>query len=88
MEKWEIVFSKRAEKDWEVIKRSAYRTKAVDLLDLIETDPFGQPPPVKQLVGDMKGVYSRRINHQHRLVYTVDGEKKTVRIIMMWLHYE
>lgn len=88
MEKWKIVFSKRAEKDWDIIKKSPYKNKVVALLDQIETDPFSQPPPVKQLVGDMKGAYSRRINHQHRLVYLVDTEKKNVRIVMMWLHYE
>jgi Txe/YoeB family toxin of toxin-antitoxin system len=33
-------------------------------------------------------MYSRRINIQHRLVYQVDNEKKRVKILMMWTHYE
>lgn len=88
MEKWRIVFSKRAQKDWQIISKSEYKRKAIDLLKLIEQDPFQEPPPVKRLQGDLKGAFSRRINHQHRLVYRLDKEQKIVNIIMMWLHCE
>lgn len=88
MEKWEMIFSKRAAKDWELIKQSPYRDKVVELLGLMEENPFAEPLPVKQLFGDMKGAFSRRINHQHRLVYLVDREKCRVKIVMMWQHYE
>lgn len=83
-----MIFSKRAETDWELIKQSPYWDKVVELLRLMEENPFADPPPVKQLVGDMKGAFSRRINHQHRLVYLVDRENRRVKIVMMWLHYE
>jgi toxin YoeB len=85
---WRIVFSKRAEKDWKIILKSEYKTKVIDLLNLLERDPFQEPPPVKQLQGDLSGAYSRRINQQHRLVYRLDKSKQIVNIIMMWLHYE
>ncbi len=88
MEKWRIIFSNRAAKDWKLIVQSKYKNKVIDLLELIEENPFKEPPPVKQLLGDMKGAFSRRINHQHRLVYRVDRDKRIVNIIMMWLHYE
>jgi Txe/YoeB family toxin of toxin-antitoxin system len=39
-------------------------------------------------VGDLKGAYSRRINIQHRLVYQINDELKTIKIIRMWSHYE
>ena len=42
----------------------------------------------EKLPGDMNGLYSRRINIQHRLVYQVYSEEKTVKIISMWSHYE
>jgi toxin YoeB len=86
--KWRIVFSQRAEKDWKLVLKSEYKAKVIDLLNLIESEPFQEPPPVKQLQGDLSGAYSRRINHQHRLVYRLDKSKQIVNIIMMWLHYE
>lgn len=55
---------------------------------LLEQDPFQNPPPYASLLGTLKGSYSRRINHKHRLVYQVYEEKKTVKIISMWSHYE
>ncbi len=88
MEKWKIIFSKRGQKDWKIISKNKYKDKVVDLLELIERNPFKESPPFKQLQGDMKEAFSRRINHQHRLVYRVDKDKHMVNIIMMWLHYE
>lgn len=34
-------------------------------------NPFENLPPYEKLVGNMDGLYSRRINIQHRLVYQV-----------------
>ena len=36
----------------------------------------------------MYGLYSRRINYQHRLVYNVHEEEKFIQIISLWTHYE
>ncbi|PZV03903.1 MAG: Txe/YoeB family addiction module toxin [Leptolyngbya sp.] len=57
-------------------------------LDIIQTDPFQNPPPYEKLVGDLEGAYSRRINIQHRLVYEVIESENTVKILRMWTHYE
>jgi len=51
-------------------------------------NPFQNPPSFEKLVGDLSGAYSRRINIQHRLVYQVLKEEKTVKVIRMWMHYE
>ena len=58
------------------------------LLTVLERDPFQNPPPYEKLLGNMAGMYSRRINRQHRLVYEVDTANRIVRIISMWTHYE
>jgi Txe/YoeB family toxin of toxin-antitoxin system len=39
-------------------------------------------------VGDLAGAYSRRINIQHRLIYQIDEERRTVKVIRLWTHYE
>jgi serine/threonine protein kinase len=43
---------------------------------------------IKELVGDLDGAYSRRINVQHRLVYQVLEKERTVKVLRMWTHYE
>ena len=71
--------------------------KAKTLIERIKENPFQNPPPYEALVGNLQGVYSRRINIQHRLVYQVyddpvelDGVtyEGTVKIIRMWTHYD
>ena len=86
---YKIVITKAAQKDKEKIKRiPALRRNAENLIELLKTDPFQNPPPYEKLVGNLSGCYSRRINAQHRLVYMVYEEERTVKIISMWTHYE
>lgn len=85
---WNLVYSKFALKDAKKLLAAGLRDKAQTLLDLVEVDPFQNPPPYEKLVGDLKGAYSRRINIQHRLVYEVFRKEKTVRILRMWTHYD
>lgn len=83
-----IYFSSRAEKDKKLLKKANLDKKAIQLLDLIMENPIETPPRYEKLVGDLKGYYSRRINLQHRMVYEVDENKKIIRILSMWSHYE
>lgn len=85
---WRLVFTKQAQKDAKGIARSGLRPAASHLLDILREDPFQNPPPYEKLVGDLSGAYSRRINIQHRLIYAVLDDIKTVKIIRMWTHYE
>ena len=84
----EIVFTHQAAKDFEKIKQNpSLHRKAVALLELIEENPFQNPPSYEKLIG-FDSVYSRRINIHHRLVYQVYEDKQIVKIIRMWTHYE
>jgi toxin YoeB len=85
---WEIVYAKQAMKDAKKIAASGLKTKAQDLLAMLAVDPFQNSPPFVKSVGDLAGAYSRRINIQHRLVYEVFTQEKTVRVLRMWTHYE
>ena len=85
---WNVAFSKFALKDAKKLSAAGLRDKAQALLNILEVDPFQNPPPYEKLVGDLKGAYSRRINIQHRLVYEVFGKEKTVRVLRMWTHYD
>lgn len=88
MVNWTLVFTKQARKDAKKIARAGLRPQAEELLEILRENPFRSPPPYEKLVGDLAGACSRRINIQHRLVYQVLKEEKTVKIIRMWTHYE
>jgi len=88
MVSWNLVYSKFAQKDAKKISAAGLKEKTQALLTILEIDPLQNPPPYEKLVGDLFGVYSRRINIQHRLVYEIFKKEKTVRILRMWSHYE
>lgn len=85
---WAVVFAKQALKDAKKISASGLKPKAQELLAVLANDPFQNPPSFEKLVGDLAGAYSRRINIQHRMVYEVLAQEKTVRVLRMWTHYE
>lgn len=85
---WQVVFSKHAEKDAKKLAAAGLKAKAQELLAVLATDPFQNPPSYEKLVGDLAGAYSRRINIQHRLVYEVFTKERTVRVLRMWTQYE
>ena len=86
--KYIIKFSKLAEKDKLKLKSSGLDKNCKNILNLISDDPFCYPPSFEKHNGDLDGLYSRRINRQHRIVYEVDEETKEIHIIRMWTHYD
>ena len=85
---WTLYFNKQAQKDAGKLASSGLKTKAQQLLAILQSDPWQNPPPFEKLVGDLSGAYSRRINIQHRLVYQVLESEKAVKILRLWTHYE
>lgn len=85
---WRLVFTKQAQKDAKKLSSAGLRPKAEALLEVLRKDPFQNPPPYEKLVGDLAGACSRRINIQHRLVYQVLPDIRTVKVIRLWTHYE
>jgi toxin YoeB len=84
---WEIVYTRQACKDSRRIARAGLRAKVEALVAVLSHNPFRVPPPYESLVGELKGLYSRRINLTHRLVYEVLKERKTVKVLRLWTHY-
>lgn len=85
---WRVVFTKQAQKDAKKIAHAGLKSQAERLLELLKENPYQNPPPCEKLLGDLAGAYSRRINIQHRLVYQVLDDSKTVKVLRMWTHYE
>lgn len=85
---WTLYYTKQAKKDARKLSAAGLKDKAIKLLDIIQENPYQNPPPCEKLVGDLEGAYSRRINIQHRLVYQVLEEEKAVKVLRLWTHYE
>jgi len=92
-----ILYEKQAVKDIQNLKSAKLDEKAKELIEIVRKDPFQNPPPYETLVGNLAGLFSRRLNIQHRFVYQVYSEKVvendteyegTVKIIRMWSHYD
>ncbi|MCP5435624.1 MAG: Txe/YoeB family addiction module toxin [Chromatiaceae bacterium] len=86
--RWQLVYTKHAQKDAKKLAASGLKEKAVNLLKVLEENPYQNPPPYEKLVGDLAGAYSRRINIQHRIVYEVLEQEHIVKILRLWTHYE
>ena len=86
--KWTVVYAKHALKDAKKISAAGLKAKTEALIEVLANDPFQNPPAYEKLVGDLDGIYSRRINIHHRLVYEVFKKERIVRVLRMWSHYE
>ena len=84
----EIIFLGQAEKDREYWKKSgnkAIMNKITAILKDIAEHPYtgiGKPEPLKY---ELAGYWSRRINSEHRIVYSVDEE--VVRVYVLSIRY-
>lgn len=94
---YNVVFARQAVKDAKKLKAAGLDSKAKELASIVASDPFAYPPAFEPLVGNLSGMYSRRINRQHRFVYEVIEEpveaggrsfEGTVKVLSMWTHYE
>ena len=85
---WRVVYTPQARRDARKIARTGLRPQAEKLLAILARDPFEAPPRFEKLVGQLSGAFSRRINIQHRLVYQVLENEKTVKVLRLFTHYE
>jgi len=85
---YKLIFMTQAQKDAKNLASSGLKPKTMKLLEIIQNNPLQYPPEFEYLKGNMKGLISRRINKQHRLVYEVFEDEKIIKIYRMWKHYE
>lgn len=83
-----VKLNKQALQDIEKVMQVDLLEKVKCLINILIINPHENAPPYQNLYGDLKEFYSRRINWQHQLVYSVHEDEKTVVIRSMWTHYE
>lgn len=87
----EVIYSPQALEDIEYWKKSgnkAIMVRITTLINDIVAHPFsgiGKPEALKY---DLAGYWSRRINSEHRIVYSVHDEMIEVYILSMRYHYK
>ena len=87
----EIDLTDEAKKDLLKHKRTGNKgvIKKVELLLFaISENPYEGIGQVEQLKHELIGKWSRRINNEHRIVYSINDEKQLVTIHSMYVHYE
>ena len=84
-----LVFSPTAQTHWDHWKKHdpAIAKRIKRLLEDILAHPFtgiGKPEPLKY---ELAGLWSRRINTEHRIIYSVHDDMIEVLILSMRYHY-
>ena len=87
---WRVVFSREAQKDARKLASASppLKQRGQELIELLAEEPWRSPSPFEALVGDLRGAYSRRINIQHRLVYSVEADQQLVKVLRLQSHYD
>ena len=85
-----LEFSAKALEDIEKHKKAGDQSvlkKIRRLLNELMEHPLtgtGQPEMLKH---ELAGLYSRRINRKHRLVYAIENDKVIVHVLSAYSHY-
>ena len=85
---FKVIFTKTALKYVAKLKAARLDNNAKALIEIIKNNPYQIPPPYEKLLGSLSGLYSRRINIKHRLVYEVYEPEGVIKILSLWSHYE
>jgi toxin YoeB len=85
-----LEFTKLALADIEKHKKAgdkAVLKKIAKLLNELKENPTDGTGRVELMKYGLSGKFSRRINHKHRLVYTIEEDIVTVHVLNLWGHY-
>jgi toxin YoeB len=83
MEPFEILFSKQAQKDVALLTPKQKEKLQEILQQVIAINPYAG----KALKGDLKGLYSYRLNRTDRIVYEIFLKDQVVLIVRARTHY-
>lgn len=85
---WQVKIRNSAKSDLKKIKQSNLKNSFIKIVNQLKSDPYKNNQGFEKLVPPIEKKYSRRINIQHRVVYSINDDKKIVNIWSAWSHYE
>lgn len=88
MVNYHIKFQKSSKNDLRKIKQSNLIEKFEDIINRISINPYDSSDGFEQLFPPENKLYSRRLNIQHRVVYSIDEVTKTIYIYSAWEQYK
>lgn len=77
-----------AKHDLKRLKQSNLKDNFIKIVTQLKEDPFKPNQGFEKLQPPIAKKYSRRINYQHRVIYSVDTVNKIVIIYSAWSHYQ
>lgn len=87
---YKLLFTREAEKQLLEWKKSGQKKDLLKILSLfqeLEKHPTTGTGQVEALKGNLSGYWSRRINKQFRIIYTIYEDIVTVMVISVKSHY-
>lgn len=87
-DKWKVTIKKSAKNDLRKVMSSPLKNSFQEIKKTLENDPYTPNQSFEKLQPPGAGLYSRRLNSQHRVVYKINKENRTVSIYSCWAHYE
>lgn len=87
---YDLTFTNQAKEELDYFKRTNSRCfkKIEQLLDELMVHPTrgtGRPKPLRH---DPPGRWARRIDQEHRLIYSISEQEVVVEVLSMRFHYE
>jgi len=85
-----LEFTKVAQADIEKHKKAGDKVvlkKIAKLLNELKENPTEGTGRIELMKYGLSGKFSRRINHKHRLVYSINEDIVTVHVLSLWDHY-
>jgi toxin YoeB len=74
-------------RDW-IVDNKRIAIKIMDIVKATSQDPYTGIGKPERLKHERSGLWSRRIDQQHRMVYEVDEETNTVLFLSCYGHYD
>lgn len=88
--KYKLCYTKDALKDLKAFKKAGNKVlikKIAALIKEIQLHPYTGTGKPEELKHELAGLWSRRINREHRIVYKVQNETITITILSIKGHY-
>ena len=88
-EAWKVVVHREVtKKHLPLLEAIGLKGDYEDILSILKHNPFERVRNFEKLEPKNKSIFSMRLNNQHRVIYTIDKQSKTVKVYAAWSHYE
>ncbi|WP_294975574.1 Txe/YoeB family addiction module toxin [uncultured Leuconostoc sp.] len=84
---WQVKFKTSVTKDLVKLKRAGLTRQFDNVYQQLKKNPYELNQRFEKLVPPGAGKYSRRINGQHRVVYSINQRDHMIEILSSYGHY-